>query len=148
MRARINDAVKAAMKAGDKPRVATLRLITAAIQNHDLQQPAGSEPAGNAEIIAVLQKMLKQRRESIAIYRENNRDELAAQEEAEVTIIEEFLPKQMDEAQTREAVSAAITETGAGGMKDMGKVMGVLKSKHAATMDFGSASAIAKEMLK
>ncbi len=148
MRARINDAVKTAMKAGDKPRVATLRLITAAIKNQDLQQPAGTEPAGDAEITAVLQKMLKQRRESIAIYRENAREELAAQEEAEIAIIEEFLPKQMDDAQTREAVQSAITESGASGMKEMGKVMGILKSKHAATMDFGKASAMAKELLK
>ncbi len=120
MRARINDAVKQAMKSGDKERLATLRLITAAIKDRDLAQAAGSEVVGEAEIVAVLQKMLKQRRESIDIFRKNGREELAAKEEAEVAVIEDFLPQQMDEADARAAVAALVSELGASGLKDMG----------------------------
>jgi uncharacterized protein YqeY len=147
MRTRITDAVKTAMKSGDKARVATLRLVTAAIKDRDLAQAAGAEPVGEAEIVAVLQKMLKQRRESIDVYRKNGREELAKQEEAEVAIIEEFLPKQMDEAETRAAVAATIKEIGAGGLKDMGKAMAALKERYAGTMDFGKASGIVKDLL-
>jgi uncharacterized protein len=148
MRTRITDAVKTAMKSGEKSRLATLRLVTAAIKDRDLAQPAGAEPVGDAEIVAVLQKMLKQRRESIDIYRKNDRPGLAAQEEAEVAVIEEFLPKQMDETETRAAVAATIAEIGASGLKDMGKAMAALKERYAGTMDFGKASAIVKDVLK
>jgi len=148
MRARINDAVKQAMKSGDKGRLATLRLVTAAIKDRDLAQAAGAEPVGEAEIVAVLQKMLKQRRESIDVFRKNGRDELAAVEEAEVAVIEEFLPRQMDEAETRAAVTALIAEIGAAGLKDMGRTMTALKERHAGTMDFAKASAIVKDLLK
>lgn len=148
MRARINEAVKAAMKSGDKTRLATLRMVTAAIKDRDLAQAAGAEPVGDGEIVAVLQKMLKQRRESIDVFRKNGRDELAAQEEAEVVVIEEFLPKQMDEAETRAAVTALVAEIGASGLKDMGRAMAALKEKYAGTMDFGKASALVKEILK
>lgn len=148
MRTRITESVKTAMKSGDKARVATLRLVTAAIKDRDLAQAAGAEPVGEAEIVAVLQKMLKQRRESIEIFRTNGREELAVQEEAEVAIIEEFLPQQMDENATRAAVEAAIAETGASAPKDMGKVMAALKQRFAGTMDFGKASAAAKDLLK
>lgn len=148
MRTRITDAVKMAMKSGDKARVATLRLVTAAIKDRDLAQAAGAEPVGEAEIVAVLQKMLKQRRESIDVYRKNGREELAKQEEDEVAIIEEFLPKQMDEAETRAAVTATIKDIGASGLKDMGKAMAALKERYAGTMDFGKASAIVKDALK
>lgn len=148
MRTRITDAVKTAMKSGDKARVATLRLVTAAIKDRDLAQAAGAEPVGEAEIVAVLQKMLKQRRESIDVYRKNGREELAKQEEAEVTIIEEFLPKQMDEAETRAAVAATLKDVGASGLKDMGKAMAALKERYAGTMDFGKASGIVKDLLK
>lgn len=148
MRARINDAVKQAMKSGDKGRLATLRLVTAAIKDRDLAQAAGAEPVGEAEIVAVLQKMLKQRRESIDVFRKNGRDELAAVEEAEVVVIEEFLPRQMDEAETRAAVTALIAEIGAAGLKDMGRTMTALKERHAGTMDFAKASAVVKDLLK
>lgn len=148
MRTRINDAVKAAMKSGDKARVATLRLVTAAIKDRDLAQAAGAEPVGETEIVAVLQKMLKQRRESIDVFRKNGREELAKQEEGEVAIIEEFLPKQMDEAETRAAVTATLSDIGASGVKDMGKAMAALKERYAGTMDFGKASAIVKDALK
>lgn len=148
MRTRINDAVKQAMKSGDKGRLATLRLITAAIKDRDLAQPAGADPVGEAEIVAVLQKMLKQRRESIDVFRKNGREELAATEEAEVVVIEEFLPRQMDEAETRAAVTALVAELGAEGLKDMGRTMTVLKERHAGTMDFAKASGIVKELLK
>lgn len=148
MRARINDAVKQAMKSGDKGRLATLRLVTAAIKDRDLAQAAGAEPVGEAEIVAVLQKMLKQRRESIDVFRKNGRDELAAVEEAEVAVIEEFLPRQMDEAETRAAVTALIAELAAAGLKDMGRTMTALKERHAGTMDFAKASAIVKDLLK
>jgi uncharacterized protein YqeY len=148
MRARINEAVKTAMKSGDKGRLATLRLITAAIKDRDLAQAAGAAPVGDSEIIAVLQKMLKQRRESIDVYRKNGREELAAQEETEVAVIEEYMPKQMDEGETRAAVTTLVAEVGASGLKDMGRVMAALKEKHAGTMDFGKASAIVKEILQ
>lgn len=148
MRTRINDAVKTAMKAGDKGRLATLRLITAAMKDRDLAQPAGAPPVGDAEIVTVLQKMLKQRRELIDVFRTAGREELALQEEAEVAVIEGFLPRQMDEAATRAAVEALIAELGAAGPKDMGKVMGALKQRYAGTMDFGKASSISKDILK
>lgn len=148
MRARINDAVKTAMKSGDKVRLGTLRLITAAIKDRDLAQPAGADPVGDADIVAVLQKMVKQRRESIEVYRKNGREELAAQEEGEVGVIDEFLPRQMNESETKAAVVAVIAETNAAGAKDMGKVMGVLKQRYAGTMDFGKASALTKDLLK
>lgn len=148
MRGRINEAVKAAMKSGDKSRLATLRLITAAIKDRDLAQAAGAAQVGDSEIVAVLQKMLKQRRESIDVYRKNGREELAAQEEAEVAVIEEYMPKQMDEAETRAAVESLVAEVGASGLKDMGRVMAALKETYAGTMDFGKASAMVKEILQ
>jgi uncharacterized protein YqeY len=148
MRARINEAVKAAMKSGDKSRLATLRLITAAIKDRDLAQAAGAAPVGDSEIVAVLQKMLKQRRESIDVFRKNGREELAAKEEDEVAVIEDYMPKQMDEAETRAAVATLVAEVGAAGLKDMGRVMAALKEKYAGTMDFGKASAMVKEILQ
>lgn len=148
MRARINEAVKTAMKSGDKARLATLRLITAAIKDRDLAQAAGAEPVGEAEITTVLQKMVKQRRESIDIFRKNGREELAVQEEAEVAVLDEFLPTQMGETEARAAVTGLITELGAAGPKDMGMVMAALKQRYAGTMDFGKASAMVKDLLK
>lgn len=146
MRARINEAVKTAMKSGDKPRLATLRMITAAIKDRELVPNA--DPVGDADIVSILQKMVKQRRESIEVFRTNGREELAAQEEAELAVIEEYLPKQMDEAETRAAVSATIADVGAAGLKDMGKTMSALKERYAGTMDFGKASGLVKELLK
>lgn len=148
MRQRINEAVKAAMKSGDKARLATLRMLTAAIKDRDLAQPAGAEPVGDAEIVTVLQKMVKQRRESIDIYRKRDREELAAQEEAEIAILDEFLPSQMDDAATKAAVSAVVAELGASGLKDMGRTMAALKERYAGTMDFGKASGLVRDLLK
>ena len=147
MRTRINDAVKAAMKGGDKARLATLRLVTAAIKDRDLAQAAGAEPVGDAEIVAVLQKMVKQRRESIEMYSKGGRQELADAEAAEVAVIEGFLPAQMDEAQLAAAIDAIVAETGAASVKDMGRVMALLRERHAGEVDMGKASGAVKARL-
>lgn len=148
MRARITDDVKTAMKSGDKPRLATLRLITAAIKDREIG--VGGQPptdVGEAELVQILQKMVKQRRESIATYEGAGRNDLADKEKAELAVIEEYLPKQMDEAGMRAAISALIAELGAAGPKDMGRVMGALKERFAGQMDFGKASGLVKELL-
>lgn len=145
MRARISSDVKTAMKAGEKTRVATLRLINAAIQYAEIEAKA---PLADADIVTVMTKMVKQRRDSISQYTAGGRPELAAQEQAEITIIEEYLPKQMDEAAAAAAITGAIAEAGAAGPKDMGKVMAVLKAKYAGQMDFQKASAAVKDTLK
>jgi hypothetical protein len=149
MRQRINDAVKTAMKSGEKARLSTLRLITAAIKDRELGI-GGAAPTevGDPEIVVILQKMVKQRRESIATYEKAGRQDLADQEKAEIAVIEEYLPKQMGEAEAKAAVAALIAELGAAGPKDMGKVMGALKERFAGTMDFGKASGVVKELLK
>ena len=141
MRAKINADLKAAMKAGDKQRVGTLRLINAAIQSAEIE---AKKDLDDAAILAVMTKMVKQRRDSIAQYTSGGRPELAATEQAEIDIIEAYLPKQMDEAAVSAAVADAIKETGAVSPKDMGKVMGVLKAKYAGQMDFQKASAAVK----
>jgi len=149
MRPRITQDVKDAMKAGDKARLTTLRLIQAAIKDRELG--IGGQPpveVGDAEVVAILQKMVKQRRESIATYEKAGRQELADQEKAEIAILEAYLPKQMDEAGVKSAISALIAELGAAGPKDMGRVMGVLKERFAGQMDFGKASGVVKELLK
>jgi uncharacterized protein YqeY len=151
MRDRINADVKTAMKSGDKERLATLRLITAALKDRELGighgAPAGGGALSEADILQVLQRMVKQRRDSIEQYRAGNRADLAAKEEAEIAVIEGYLPQQMDEAQMAAAIAAAIAETGAASVKDMGKVMGVLKQRHGAVMDFGKASGLVKAKL-
>lgn len=144
MRAKINADLKTAMKAGDKQRVGTLRLINAAIQTAEIEAKKDLDEPG---ILAVMTKMVKQRRDSIAQYTSGGRPDLAANEQAEIDIIEAYLPKQMDEAAVKEAIAAAITETGAASPKDMGKVMGVLKAKYAGQMDFQKASAAVKAAL-
>ena len=149
MRARITDDVKTAMKSGDKPRLATLRLITAAIKDREIG--VGGQPptdVGEAELVQILQKMVKQRRESITTYENAGRNDLADKEKAELAVIEEYLPKQMDEAGVRAAISGLIAELGAAGPKDMGRVMGALKERFAGQMDFGKASGLVKELLK
>jgi uncharacterized protein YqeY len=144
MRAKISDDLKMAMKAGDKQRVATLRLINAAIQSAEIE---AKKPLDDAGVIAVMTKMVKQRRDSIEQYISGGRPDLAATEQAEITVIEAYLPKQMDEGEVNAAVAAAIEETGAASPKDMGKVMGVLKAKYAGRMDFQKASAAVKAAL-
>lgn len=145
MRNRLMAETKAALKAGDKPRLSALRLISAALQQADI---ATKTSVPDSEIPSLLQKMIKQRRESHAIYEKAGRKEQADQEAAEIAVIEEFLPKQMSEAEAKAAIAAAIKETGAAGPKDMGKVMGALKQRHAGQMDFARASGLVKELLK
>jgi uncharacterized protein len=145
MRDRLMAESKAALKAQNKQRLGALRLITAALQERDI---AAKTPIPDTEIPALLQKMIKQRRESLAIYEKAGRTEQAAQEAGEIAVIEEFLPKQMSEAEARNVIAAAVKEAGAAGPKDMGKVMGLLKERYAGQMDFGKASGVVKELLK
>lgn len=147
LRQRLNDDMKAALKAGEKDRLGTIRLVIAEVKKADVET-AASVPLDDAGITAVMTRMLKRRRDSIEQYTKGGRADLAAKEQAEMAIIEAYLPKQMDEAQTRAAIAAAIAETGAAGPKDMGKVMGALKPKYAGQMDFGRASALTKDLLK
>lgn len=145
MRDRLSSETKLALKAQDKPRLSALRLISAALQQADI---AGRSAIADQEIPALLQKMIKQRRESLAIYEKAGRTAQAAQEATEIAVIEEFLPRQMGEAETRQAIAAAIAETGAAGPKDMGRVMAALKARHAGQMDFGKVSGLVKDLLK
>jgi uncharacterized protein YqeY len=138
----------AAMKAGEKDRLAAVRLILAKVKDRDIEQRTASQPIeDDALVIDTLQKMAKQRRESIAMYEQGGREELAAIERGELGVIEEFLPKQMDEAETRAAIEAIKAELGASGMKDMGRVMGELKARHGTVLDLGRASGWVKESL-
>lgn len=148
MRKTIGDAVKTAMKAGDKARLSTLRLISAKIKDVDLNaQGAGKAEASETELIEALAKMVKQRRESIEQFKKGNRPDLVAQEEAEIVVIEGYLPKGMLPAEVSAAISAAIKETAAASVKDMGKVIAILKERHAGRMDFAAASAAVKAKL-
>ena len=148
MRQQFSDALKEAMKAGDKRRVSTVRLITSALKDRDIEQRGlGKEPLSDDEILGLLTKMVKQRQESMKIYEDNARPELAEQEREEIAIIMGFMPQQMDEAAVKAAIDAAVAETGAAGMKDMGKVMAALREKFAGRMDFGKASAAIKARL-
>jgi uncharacterized protein YqeY len=149
MRDKINADLKEAMKAGEKDRVGTLRLINAAIKSADIDaRPTGKDKISDADILSVLAKMVKQRRDSIEQYTAGGRQDLADKEAAEITLIEVYLPKQMSEAEAKAAIAAVIKETGAAGPKDMGKVMGALKAKFTGQMDFGKASGMVKELLK
>lgn len=148
MRDQFMTALKEAMKAGDKGRVAAIRLIQAAIKDKDIEaRGAGKGQAGDDEILGLLQKMIKQRQESASIYRANARPELAETEEGEIAVIASFMPKQLDEAETKAAIAAAIAETGAAGMKDMGKVIALLRERFAGQMDFSKASGFVKAAL-
>jgi uncharacterized protein YqeY len=144
----INPALKNAMKAGDARRVSTLRLVNAALKNADIEaRGQGKGPLGEDEILPLLQKMIKQRQEAVELYDKGGRAELAQQERDEIAIIASYLPKQMSEDEVKAAISAAIAETGAVGMKDMGKVIAALKGKFAGKMDFAKASGLVKGML-
>ena len=144
----IKSAQIAAMKAGDKEARAAIGLIQAAVKNRDIEARTGKAPEDDdALVVEVLQKMVKQRRESIAMYETGNRPELAAAEAAEVAVIERFLPAQMSEADTRAAIEAIKAELGATGMKDMGRVMAELKARHAASLDMSKASGLVKAAL-
>lgn len=149
LRSQINDALKVAMKAKQSARVSTLRLMTAALKDRDIAARGKGEDGGIAddEILNMLQTMIRQRRDSVKLYREGKREELAAKEEAEITVIEEFLPAQLSDDDIAAAAVEVIAEVGAEGIKDMGRVMGVLKERFAGQMDFGKASGAVKTLL-
>ena len=149
MREKINDDLKTAMKAGEKDRVGTLRLVNAAIKSADIDaRPSGKDKVDEAGVLAVLTKMIKQRRDSIEQFVAGGRQELADKEAAEIKVIEAYLPKQMGVAEAKAAIAAVIVEVGAATQKDMGKVMAAFKARYAGQMDFGKASAAVKELLK
>jgi uncharacterized protein YqeY len=148
LRARFLEEMKASMKAGDSARTSTIRMVMAKLKDTDIAaRPTGVEQVPEEQIVAMLRSMVKSRRESVEMYQKGNRPELAAKEEAEVAVIEEFLPQQMDDAAMKAAVDAAVAETGAASVKDMGKVMAALRAKHAATMDMAKAGPLVKAKL-
>ena len=145
---KINEATKEALKAGDKLKLSTLRLMTAAVQNGDIEaRTAGRKPLADEELLGVFQKQIKQRQESVELYEKGGRAELAKKERDEIEVIKGFLPQQMSEAEVKAAIAAIIKETGAASVKDMGKVMAALKERHAGQMDFGKASGAVKGLL-
>ncbi len=144
----IKAALVSAMKGGDKPAVGTMRMLQSAIKNRDIElRTASVQPDDDALVTEVLQKMIKQRRESAEMYTTGNRPELAATELAEITTLETFLPRQMDEAEARAAIASIIAETGAASMKDMGRVMAEVKQRHATSIEPAKASALVKALL-
>lgn len=149
LRTRLNEALKEAMRAKDQRAVATVRLILAALKDRDIAARGRGIPDGidETEILSMLQTMVKQRRESIDLYEQGGRIELAEQEREEIAVIERFMPKQLDDAEIRAAVAALATEIGAAGIKDMGRVMAELRSRYAGQMDFARASGIVREQL-
>jgi uncharacterized protein YqeY len=148
LRDNINNAVKEAMKARDERKLSTLRMVNSTIKNADIEaRGQGKPPLSDGDLLGVLQKMIKQRQESVELYEKGGREELAAQERAEILVISGYLPKQMSDNEVKAAVAAIIAETGAAGIKDMGKVIGALKAKYAGQMDFGKASALVKAAL-
>jgi uncharacterized protein YqeY len=145
LRERLTEAMKAAMKAKDSKRLATVRLMLADIQKQGIASKNENLP--DEEMLAVLARMIKQREDSATAYDQGGRPELAAAERDEITVIREFMPKQMSEDEARAAIREAIAATGASSLKDMGKVMAALKEKHTGAMDFGRVSAMVKEQL-
>jgi hypothetical protein len=144
----IKAAQVAAMKAGEKDRLAAVRLILAKLKDRDIElRTATQQPDDDALVVEVLQKMVKQRRESISLYEQGGRQELAEVEKAELAVIESFLPAQMSDAETTAAIEAIKAELGASSVKDMGRVMAELKARHAASLDMGKASALVKAAL-
>ncbi len=144
----IKAALTSAMKGGDKAAVGTMRMLEAAIKNRDIElRTASVQPDDDALVTEVLQKMIKQRRESAEMYTTGNRPELAANEVAEIATLEGFLPRQMDESEARAAIAAIISETGAASMKDMGRVMAEVKGHHATSIEPAKASALVKALL-
>ncbi len=144
----LQKALKEAMLARDTLTTSAVRMIIAGQKEKDVEaRGKGQEKASDAELMSMMQGMIKQRNDSIKMFLEGNRPELAEKEKAEISVIERFLPKQMDEAETQAAVKAIIAETGATSMKDMGKVMGGLKAKYAGSLDMGKVNAIVKNML-
>ncbi|MGE6741698.1 GatB/YqeY domain-containing protein [Allorhizobium pseudoryzae] len=149
MRDKLSTAMKDAMKAKEARRLSTVRLIQTAIKDRDIaNRGAGKDPVSDDDILQILQKMIKQREESAKIYTEGGRAELADQELAEIEIIRDFLPEQLSDEKMREIIAGIIEETGAQGLRDMGKCIGLLKDRYAGQMDFAKASGMVKDMLK
>lgn len=148
LRDKINDGMTGAMKSQDKLRTSTLRLVNAAIKNADIEaRTAGKEPLSDDEVMGLLQKLIKQRQESVELYIKGGRNELADQERQEIKIIQGFLPQQLGETEMKAAIAAVIKQEGATSVKDMGRVMAALKSAYAGKMDFGKASGVVKGLL-
>ena len=149
LRTRVSDALKQAMKDRNATRMSTLRLINAAIKDRDIAVRGDGREDGvdDAEVLAILGKMTKQRQESARAYEEGGRLDLAERDRAEISIIEEFLPRQLNEAEVEKAVDAAIAEIGADSIRDMGRVMGVLKSRYTGRMDFGAVGPVVKQRI-
>lgn len=149
IRETLTNAMKDAMKAKDSTRLSTVRLIQTAIKDRDIaHRGAGKDPVSDDEILQILTKMIKQREESAKIYDEGGRAELAAQERAEIGIIRDFMPQQLGDEEVRALIAGVIAETGAQGLRDMGKVVAVLKERHPGQIDFARASGVVKELLK
>ncbi|WP_111557611.1 GatB/YqeY domain-containing protein [Paracoccus sediminilitoris] len=149
LRSKLQAATKEAMKARDSARLSTLRLIGAAVKDREIAARGGDSDGALTEgdLILILSRMVKQRQESAKAYEEAGRLELASKEEDEIAVIQEFLPRQMDEAETRAAIDKAITDLGAEGIRDMGRVMAALKERHAGQMDFGAVGPAVKDRL-
>ncbi|WP_296709286.1 GatB/YqeY domain-containing protein [Rhodoblastus sp.] len=147
LREQFTSELKLAMKAGEKRRVETIRMITAALKDKDIEARGAGKEVSEDDILALLQKLVKSRQESMEIYDKNGRPELAAQEREEIAVIATFLPQQMNDADVAAAIQAAIAETGAASIKDMGKVIAQLKARYAGKMDFGKASGLVKAAL-
>jgi uncharacterized protein YqeY len=147
MRDRFNAELKTAMKAGDRRRVDTIRMINAALKDKDIEARGQGKTVSNDDILSLLQKLVKSRQESLDIYEKAGRTDLATQEREEIAIITSFLPQPLSDAEMEEAIDKTIADTGAGSIKDMGKVLGALKSQYAGRMDFARASAVVKAKL-
>jgi uncharacterized protein YqeY len=148
LREAINNAVKDAMKAKDERKLSTLRMVNSSLKNADIDaRGQGKPPLSDEDLLGLLQKMIKQRQESVALYDKGGRPELAAAEREEIAVISAYLPKQMSDDEVNAAIAAIVKETGAAGMKDMGKVIAALKAKYAGQMDFGKASGLVKAAL-
>ena len=147
MRTRLTEDMKSAMKSGDKERLGTIRLMQAAIKDLDIAMRGQGKETSDADLLGLLAKMVKQREESAKVYIEGGRPELAAKEKSEILVIQDYLPKQLSDAESEAAIARIIAETGASGIKDMGKVMAELRARHAGQMDFGKASGTIKAKL-
>ncbi len=148
LRDAINNAIKDAMKAKDERKLSTLRMVNSSLKNADIDaRGQGKPPLSDEDLLGLLQKMIKQRQESVALYDKGGRPELAAAEREEIAVISAYLPKQMSDDDVNAAIAAIVKETGAAGMKDMGKVIAALKAKYAGQMDFGKASGLVKAAL-
>ncbi len=148
LRTRFSDDLKTAMKAGDSARVSTVRMIIARMKEADIaSRPKGVTQVSDDDLVPLLRSMIKQRHDSVTLYRQGGREELAEREEAEIRLIEHYLPASLDEAGLDQAVSRAIDETGATAAKDLGRVMAALKAAHGATLDMGRANQVARARL-